>query len=136
MFIACADHDDEGVVGGGSVGGVVPAGRPFVAGRGYHDYPGAPQDLDGGVDAGVVIGVFDGGVEGEVDNPDVCGEIFSVGVGIEILDANFSGHLFWGYPLKEIGDDIGDKTAIDFKVVNLQIFKVGKRTQAGTKIIE
>jgi len=45
----------------------------------------------------------------EVDNPDVCGEIYSVGIGIEISDANFIGRLLWGHPLKEIGDDIGDE---------------------------
>ena len=40
---------------------------------------------------------------------DVCGEIYSVGMGVEISDANFIGRLLWGHPLKEIGDDVGDQ---------------------------
>ncbi|MDH3634306.1 MAG: hypothetical protein OES20_06335 [Gammaproteobacteria bacterium] len=54
-------------------------------------------------------GVDYGDAKCEVDNPDVCGEIYSVGVGIEVSDANFNGRLLWGHPLKEIGDDIGDE---------------------------
>ena len=54
-------------------------------------------------------GVDYGEARCDVDNPDVCGEIYSVGIGIEISDANFSGRLLWGYPLKEISDDIGDE---------------------------
>ena len=55
------------------------------------------------------VGVDYGDAKCEVDNPDVCGEIYSVGAGIEISDANFNGRLLWGHPLKEIGDDIGDE---------------------------
>ena len=51
------------------------------------------------------VGVDYGDAKCEVDNPDVCGEIYSVGAGIEISDANFNGRLLWGHPLKEIGDE-------------------------------
>ncbi len=54
-------------------------------------------------------GVDYGDVKCEIDNPDVCGEIYSIGMGVEISDANFTGRLLWGHPLKEIGDDIGDQ---------------------------
>ena len=54
-------------------------------------------------------GVDYGDVKCEIDNPDVCGEIYSIGIGVEISDANFIGRLLWGHPLKEIGDDIGDQ---------------------------
>jgi hemolysin activation/secretion protein len=54
-------------------------------------------------------GVDYGDVKCEIDNPDVCGEIYSIGIGVEIADANFIGRLLWGHPLKEIGDDIGEQ---------------------------
>jgi hemolysin activation/secretion protein len=54
-------------------------------------------------------GVDYGDVKCEIDNPDICGEIYSIGMGVEISDANFIGRLLWGHPLKEIGDDIGDQ---------------------------
>jgi hemolysin activation/secretion protein len=57
----------------------------------------------------VSAGVDYGDVKCEIDNPDVCGEIYSVGMGVEISDANFIGRLLWGHPLKEIGDDVGDQ---------------------------
>jgi len=55
------------------------------------------------------IGIDYGDVKCDIDNPDVCGEIYGLGVGAEIADANFIGRLLWGHPLKQIGDDIGDK---------------------------
>ncbi len=53
-------------------------------------------------------GIDYGEVKCEVDNRDVCGEIYGLGLGIELSDANFNGRIIWGHPLKEIGDDIGD----------------------------
>lgn len=44
----------------------------------------------------------------EIDNADLCGEIYGAGLGLVIWDSNFSGRLLWGHPLKEIGDGIGD----------------------------
>jgi hemolysin activation/secretion protein len=55
------------------------------------------------------MGIDYGDIKCEVDNPDVCGEIYSLGLGVEISDANFFAKLSWGHPLKEIGDEIGDK---------------------------
>ncbi len=54
-------------------------------------------------------GIDYGEVKCEVDNRDVCGDIYGLGLGIEISDANFNGRIIWGHPLKEIGDDIGDQ---------------------------
>ncbi len=54
-------------------------------------------------------GIDYGEVRCEVDNRDVCGEIYGLGLGFEISDANFNGRIIWGHPLKEIGDDIGDQ---------------------------
>ena len=45
----------------------------------------------------------------EVDNSNVCGEIYGLVLGLEVADANFNGSLQFGYPLKEVGDDIGDQ---------------------------
>ena len=62
-------------------------------------------------------GIDYGDVKCEFDNRDVCGEIYGVGLGVELADANFNGRLFWGHPLKEIGDDIGDQDIylLDFR---------------------
>jgi len=57
-------------------------------------------------------GIDYGEVKCEVDNRDVCGEIYGLGLGIEISDANFNGRIIWGHPLKEIGDDIGDQDIV------------------------
>ena len=55
------------------------------------------------------IGLDYGKVKCESDNPDVCGEIYGWGTGVNITDKNFNARLSWGQPLKEIGKDIGDK---------------------------
>lgn len=55
------------------------------------------------------FGIDYGEVRCEVDNSDTCGEIYGLGVNLDIVDKNFSGHLHWGHPLKQIGDDIGDE---------------------------
>ena len=55
------------------------------------------------------VGVDYGEVTCEIDNRDICGEIYGVGLGAEIADANFNGRLIWAQPLKEVGDDIGDE---------------------------
>jgi hemolysin activation/secretion protein len=52
-------------------------------------------------------GIDYGEVKCEFDNQDVCGEIYGLGLGLELSDDNFNGRIFWGHPLKEIGDDIG-----------------------------
>ena len=57
----------------------------------------------------VSAGLDYGEVKCEVDNSDVCGEIYGLALGLEIADANFNGRLQLGYPLKEIGEDIGDQ---------------------------
>lgn len=48
-------------------------------------------------------------VKCEVDNSDVCGEIYGLALGFEIADANFNGSLQLGHPLTEIGGNIGDQ---------------------------
>jgi len=63
------------------------------------------------------LGVDYGEVTCEIDNRDICGEIYGAGLGAEIADANFYGRLVWARPLKEIGDDIGDK---DFFMLDLR----------------
>lgn len=55
------------------------------------------------------VGIDYGDVTCEIDNRDICGEIYGVGLGAEIADANFNGRLIWARPLKEIDDDIGDE---------------------------
>ena len=55
------------------------------------------------------LGVDYGDVKCEIDNRDICGEIYGAGLGAEVADANFYGRLVWARPLKEIGDDIGDE---------------------------
>jgi hemolysin activation/secretion protein len=55
------------------------------------------------------FGLDYGEVKCEIDNADVCGEIYGTGLGLVIWDSNFSARLLWGHPLKEIGDDIGDE---------------------------
>lgn len=54
------------------------------------------------------LGLDYGEVKCEIDNADVCGEIYGAGFGLVVWDSNFSGRLLWGHPLKEIGDEIGD----------------------------
>ena len=63
------------------------------------------------------FGLDYGEVRCEIDNADVCGEIYGAGLGLVIWDANFSGRLLWGHPLKEIGDGIGDEDIflLDFR---------------------
>jgi len=65
------------------------------------------------------LGIDYGEVECEVDNPDACGEIYGMGLGLLFWDANFSGRLLWGHPLKEIGEDSGreDQYLLDLRWV-------------------
>ena len=63
------------------------------------------------------LGLDYGDVTCEIDNRDICGEIYGVGLGAEIADANFYGRLVWARPLKEIGDDIGDE---DFLMLDVR----------------
>lgn len=53
------------------------------------------------------LGLDYGEAKCEIDNPDLCGDIYGAGVGLLIRDANFSANLQWGHPLKRFGDDIG-----------------------------
>ena len=55
------------------------------------------------------FGVDYGEVKCEIDNTDLCGDIYGTGVGILVWDANFSANLQWGHPLKRLADDIGEK---------------------------
>lgn len=55
------------------------------------------------------LGLDYGEVECEIDNPDACGDIYSAALGLALWDNNFSARLSWGFPLKRIGDDIGDE---------------------------
>jgi len=55
------------------------------------------------------VGLDYGEVKCEVDNQDVCGEIYGAGLGLVVADANFSGRLLWGHPLKQISAGIGDE---------------------------
>ena len=57
----------------------------------------------------LAFGLDYGQVRCELDNREVCGEIYGIGPGISVNDANFNGRLLWGHPLKQIGSDIGDK---------------------------
>ncbi len=63
------------------------------------------------------FGLDYGEVECEIDNADVCGEIYAAGLGLVVWDSNFSGRLLWGHPLREIGDGIGDEDRflLDFR---------------------
>jgi hemolysin activation/secretion protein len=63
------------------------------------------------------VGVDYGDVKCEIDNRDICGEIYGVGVGAEIADENFNGRLIWAQPLREIGNDIGDE---DFLMLDVR----------------
>ena len=56
------------------------------------------------------LGLDYGKARCEIDNPDTCGEIYAAGLGLVLWDSNFSARLSWGFPLKKIGDDIGDET--------------------------
>ncbi|MCP4388052.1 MAG: ShlB/FhaC/HecB family hemolysin secretion/activation protein, partial [Gammaproteobacteria bacterium] len=55
------------------------------------------------------LGLDYGDVKCEIDNADVCGEIYGTGFGLVVWDSNFSGRLLWGHPLKKTSDDIGDE---------------------------
>jgi len=55
------------------------------------------------------LGIDYGDIRCEVDNPDVCGEIYGLGAGVVISDDNFNALLSWGHPLKELDDGIGDE---------------------------
>ena len=63
------------------------------------------------------LGIDYGEIRCEVDNPDLCGDIYGLGAGISLVDDNFSGLLSWGHPLKELADDIGseDVFLLDFR---------------------
>ena len=55
------------------------------------------------------FGLDYGEIKCEVDNQDVCGEIYGTALGLVVWDANFSGRLLWGHPLKEVDDGVGDE---------------------------
>ena len=55
------------------------------------------------------LGIDYGEIRCEIDNPDVCGEIYGLGAGVVIADDNFNALLSWGHPLKELDDDIGSE---------------------------
>lgn len=55
------------------------------------------------------VGLDYGEAKCEIDNPDLCGDIYGTGIGVLIWDANFSANLQWGHPLKRVGDDIGEQ---------------------------
>ena len=54
------------------------------------------------------VGIDYGEAKCEVDNRDVCGQIYGAGAGLAIYDDNFAARLLWGRPLKELDDGIGD----------------------------
>jgi hypothetical protein len=53
------------------------------------------------------LGIDCGEIRCEPDNPDLCGDIYGLGAGIAVVDDSFSGLMSWGYPMKELADDIG-----------------------------
>jgi hemolysin activation/secretion protein len=55
------------------------------------------------------LGLDYGEVKCEIDNQDVCGDIYGAALGLVVWDANFSGRLLWGHPLKEVDNGIGDE---------------------------
>ncbi len=55
------------------------------------------------------FGIDYGEAKCEADNRDSCGEIYGAGIGLVVWDANFSGRLSWGHPLKQKHGGIGDK---------------------------
>lgn len=55
------------------------------------------------------LGIDYGEIRCEIDNPDLCGEIYGLGAGLVISDDNFNALLSWGHPLKELDDDIGSE---------------------------
>jgi len=55
------------------------------------------------------LGIDYGEIRCEIDNPDLCGEIYGLGAGVVITDDNFNALLSWGHPLKELDDDIGSE---------------------------
>ncbi len=63
------------------------------------------------------FGLDYGEVKCEIDNADICGEIYGAGLGLVVWDSNFSGRLLWGHPLREIGEGIGDEDRflLDFR---------------------
>ena len=56
----------------------------------------------------LTLGIDRGEVDCEADNPDACGEIEGLGVGIATGDANFSAALGWGHPLDALADGVGE----------------------------
>ena len=58
------------------------------------------------------LGIDYGEIRCEVDNPDLCGNIYGLGAGIGIIDDNFSGLLSWGHPLRELDGDIGSEDVV------------------------
>ncbi len=67
--------------------------------------PGAARALKS---LALSFGLDYGEVGCEIDNPDICGNIYGAGIGLLVRDANFSAQLQWGRPLKRIADGIGD----------------------------
>ena len=55
------------------------------------------------------LGIDYGEIRCEVDNPDLCGQIYGLGAAAQIVDDNFSALLSWGHPLEELQDDIGNE---------------------------
>lgn len=49
------------------------------------------------------LGFDYGEIRCESENPDLCGEIYSIGAGVVIADDNLKALLSWGHPLKELG---------------------------------
>ena len=55
------------------------------------------------------LGFDYGEIRCESDNPDLCGEIYSIGAGVVIADDNLTALLSWGHPLKELGAGVGSE---------------------------
>lgn len=55
------------------------------------------------------LGFDYGKIRCEIDNPDLCGEIYSIAAGLTVSDDNFYGLLSWGHPLVELDNGIGGK---------------------------
>ena len=72
--------------------------------------PGRSRDGSGGRKIiALSVGVDYGEAGCEVDNRDVCGQIYGAGAALAIHDANFSARLLWGHPLRELDDGVGDE---------------------------
>jgi len=63
------------------------------------------------------LGFDYGTIDCEIDNPDLCGEIYSFAAGLTVADDNFYGLLSWGRPLRELDDGVGSKDIylLDFR---------------------